>query len=86
VHATREGSRLVLTVADTGVGLDGGCAPGQGIGLANIRERLALLFGDGAGLELLANEPRGFVARIVMPLTANTSARAAERASAPIPP
>ena len=40
---------------------------GTGIGLANIRERLALLFGDRAALELAANAPRGFVARSVLP-------------------
>ena len=59
---------LVLTVADTGAGLDNGPQPGQGIGLANIRERLALLFGDAASLELEGNEPRGFVARIRLPV------------------
>jgi LytS/YehU family sensor histidine kinase len=58
---------LVLTVADTGAGLDSGPQPGQGIGLANIRERLALLFGDAATLELEGNEPRGFIARIRLP-------------------
>jgi sensor histidine kinase YesM len=57
---------LVITVADTGAGL-GSCTPGQGIGLANIRERLHLLFGNRAGLELEENAPRGFVARLVLP-------------------
>jgi len=57
---------LVVTVADTGAGL-GSHAPGQGIGLANIRERLALLHGDRAALELEENTPRGFVARLVFP-------------------
>jgi len=61
---------LLLTVADTGAGLAGG-EPGQGIGLANIRERLALLFGAEASLELGANEPRGFVARIRLPIAAS---------------
>ena len=58
-------ARLVVSVADTGVGLAE--APGQGIGLANIRERLALLYAGRAHLALEANEPRGFVARIVFP-------------------
>jgi len=58
---------LVVTVADTGAGL-GSHAPGQGIGLANIRERLALLHGDGAALDLEENTPRGFVARLVLPV------------------
>src|SRR5688500_991549 len=59
---------LVLTVSDTGAGLDAGSEPGQGIGLANIRERLELLFGEAAKLELEGNEPRGFVARIRLPV------------------
>ena len=62
------GNLLVLTVSDTGAGLDGGSQPGQGIGLANIRERLELLFGEAARLELEGNEPRGFVARIRLPV------------------
>ncbi len=59
---------LVVTVADTGAGL-GSHAPGQGIGLANIRERLLLLHGDRAALELEENTPRGFVARLALPVT-----------------
>jgi len=66
--------RLTVSVADTGVGLDE--CPGQGIGLANIRERLSLLYGDRAHLALEANEPRGFVARIVLPAAAVRDAAA----------
>lgn len=58
--------RWCLTVADTGAGL--ASAPGQGIGLANIRERLALHYAGGAELVLEENQPRGFVARLVLPL------------------
>ncbi|HEX4882787.1 MAG TPA: histidine kinase [Casimicrobiaceae bacterium] len=61
--------RLELRVADTGSGLAGPATPGQGVGLANIRERLALLYGDAAALELSVNEPSGFVARILLPAT-----------------
>jgi sensor histidine kinase YesM len=67
------GARLIVTVADTGAGLSS--HPGQGIGLANIRERLALLYGGDAELTLEENVPRGFVARLQLPL-----------ASIPIPP
>jgi sensor histidine kinase YesM len=56
---------LAVTVADTGAGLQEG--PGQGIGLSNIRERLDLLYGGRALLSLEENEPRGFIARIVLP-------------------
>jgi signal transduction histidine kinase len=66
-RALRDGhAAIVLTVADTGAGM--GAGPGAGgIGLANIRERLALLFGVDAALDLLANEPRGFIARVTLP-------------------
>jgi sensor histidine kinase YesM len=61
--------RLMLTVSDTGAGLGCSASPGQGIGLANIRERLALLYGPAASLDLESNEPCGFVARITLPVT-----------------
>jgi sensor histidine kinase YesM len=73
LSAAQDGDgRLVVTVADTGAGL--GDAPGQGIGLANIRERLDLLFGQRAELVLEENEPSGFVARIVLPPAPASSA------------
>ena len=68
VTVTREGEAMALCVADTGAGLAAHPGTGDGIGLANIRERLALLFGAGATLELEENEPRGFRARILLPL------------------
>src|SRR5207253_7221971 len=61
-----EGRSLEVEVADTGVGFR--ASGGSGIGLANIRARLAAIFGAGARLELLANEPCGVIARIVAPL------------------
>ncbi len=76
VSARTVDGRLVLEVADTGAGLAGSGAPGQGIGLANIRERLELLYGGAAALELGANAPRGFFARIVMPREGAAAARA----------
>jgi two-component sensor histidine kinase len=77
--------RLVLSVADTGTGLHGGGVKGQGIGLANIRERLALLFDGRASLELDGNVPRGFVARIVLPADTLPARAAAVPARAPAP-
>ncbi|MBK9114576.1 MAG: histidine kinase [Betaproteobacteria bacterium] len=62
----RVGDDVVLAVNDTGTGL-GAAAPGSGIGLANIRERLRLIYGERAALELEENDPRGFRARITLP-------------------
>ena len=66
VTVARAGEDVVLEVSDTGAGL-GASAPGSGIGLANVRERLRLVYGDRAVLDLEENEPRGFRARITLP-------------------
>jgi sensor histidine kinase YesM len=66
VSVERDGSNVSLLVCDTGAGFSSGISAG-GIGLANIRERLALLYGDNASLALEENEPRGFRARIILP-------------------
>jgi len=69
VSVERHGADLWLTVADTGAGFTNKPSD-SGIGLTNIRERLQLLYGTAATLELEANEPRGFRARIVLPVVA----------------
>lgn len=74
VTAALEGGQVVVTVADTGAGLASVTGSGTGIGLANIRERLALLYGDDAALELEENEPRGFVGRLRLPAARSLSA------------
>ncbi len=56
---------LVVSVADTGVGMSASGA--QGTGLANLRERLAIFFGDGARLELAENPPQGVAATLYCP-------------------
>ncbi len=66
VAVARDGDAVVLAVSDTGAGL-GATAPGSGIGLANIRERLRLVYGARAALDLEENDPRGFRARITLP-------------------
>jgi sensor histidine kinase YesM len=62
----RDGDNASILVVDTGAGMADGLSEG-GIGLANIRERIALLYGDRASLSLEENEPEGFRARIVLP-------------------
>jgi LytS/YehU family sensor histidine kinase len=64
IVARRDGDELVVSVADTGVGFGVAKTGGTGIGLANTRARLTALYGPGAVLELMANAPRGVVARI----------------------
>jgi LytS/YehU family sensor histidine kinase len=71
VRARRDGERLVVEVADTGVGFKSGS--GKGIGLANIRARLAAQFGDRGELSLRNNEPCGIVAAIAIPTRGDRS-------------
>jgi hypothetical protein len=59
--------KLQVTVADTGVGFGNGGTSGTGVGLANIRERLQLLYGDKATLTVGANQPSGTVVTITVP-------------------
>jgi hypothetical protein len=66
VEAHQMGTRLVLSVADTGAGMSE--TPGDGLGLNNIRERLALMYCDDASLELEENEPSGLLAKLNLPL------------------
>ncbi|QJR12998.1 hypothetical protein DSM104443_04092 [Usitatibacter rugosus] len=72
--------RLRLIVADTGRGF--GETIGAGVGLANIRERLAALYGDTAKLTLVENTPKGVVATIDVPADAARAASAAQAAQA----
>jgi hypothetical protein len=65
ITASLDAGRLKMVVADTGRGFSE--TPGAGVGLANIRERLAALYGEGAKLTLEANEPRGLIATIEVP-------------------
>ena len=65
VTASRRGDALLLSVADTGKGFD--ASSGSGVGLANIRARLAALYGAAATLKLEANSPRGVVASLILP-------------------
>jgi hypothetical protein len=65
VRAYREGAALRLEVQDDGAGLCTETAGGDGLGLANTRERLQQLYGAHASLQLLAQQP-GCLARITI--------------------
>ncbi len=84
ITAHAEGERLRLVVADTGRGFAD--TLGTGVGLTNIRERLAALYGDAASLTLEANTPRGVVATIEVPRSgARVAAAANDALPAPKP-
>jgi hypothetical protein len=76
---------LVVSVADTGLGFGASAdTQGTGTGLANIRERLELLYGREARLAISANVPSGTIASVTVPyrsVAAASAAAASSRAS-----
>ncbi len=72
---------LCLSVRDTGVGVSDltfASGRGQGVGLSNVRRRLACVYGHAASLELSSNPGSGTVAVIRMPLAALAVSQAAQ--------
>ncbi len=56
---------VAVEVRDNGVGFQAGAGTsGSGIGLANIRARLAALYASGASLVLMQGDPAGVIARV----------------------
>ncbi len=76
VEVRRAGERCKVSVHDTGVGLHS-ANRGLGTGLAALRERLELIFGDQVVLRVSAQEPRGVLAELEFP------ARGATKGDAP---
>lgn len=66
VRVWRNLSNLQVEVQDSGVGL--GVNPPEGVGIANVRERLRLAFGDQATCLLENIEPHGVLATVNMPI------------------
>jgi two-component system LytT family sensor kinase len=75
------GDRLLLEVEDDGVGMaigraepiaaetmDGLGREGTGIGMRNVRERMQVLYGDDAQVEMVSRPGRGTKVRLVMPV------------------
>ena len=66
VDAREAEGLLCLRVTDTGVGMNTGSP--EGVGLENVRGRLARLYGDRGRLAIYRHDPNGVVAEITMPL------------------
>ncbi|MEC5387457.1 histidine kinase [Uliginosibacterium sp. H3] len=67
IRVTREAGMLHIVVQDDGVGFAASSAGGQGVGLSNVRERLAALFGGQARIEVRENVPAGVVVALWIP-------------------
>lgn len=71
IEARKVGDRVAITVSDTGPGVDGqtmrGVQPSTGVGLANIRDRLAQAYGADQRFETQTNITGGFGVIIDIP-------------------
>jgi LytS/YehU family sensor histidine kinase len=67
VTVRRDGRQIECVVSDDGVGL-GDKAPEHGTGLANVKRRLELLFGDDHALVVAPRTPRGVTVTVRFPL------------------
>ncbi|MBI5919496.1 MAG: histidine kinase [Nitrosomonadales bacterium] len=65
IAVTQANEQLDIEVSDNGVGL--GSAPASGTGLANVRARLAALYGNAGRLELEDRADGGTTARLRLP-------------------
>lgn len=67
VRAEVQHGKLAVTVADTGVGFGKAATAGTGVGLANVRERLQLLYGSKASLQVREHNSGGTAVTITVP-------------------
>ncbi len=74
ISATRDGTRLILTVYNDGPPLPKEeAALSRGIGMQNSRARLLMLYGDEARLRLRDTPPHGVRAEIILPFRTSPS-------------
>jgi len=67
IAGSRDRSWLRLTIEDNGVGLRSGAAHREGVGLTNVRERLATLHAGAHEFEIAARPEGGVVVKIKLP-------------------
>ena len=69
ISAQADGDNMVLSVADDGEAMDKGHVGGNGIGLANVRDRLEARYKSAARLDTHAKRGGGYVATLTLPLS-----------------
>jgi LytS/YehU family sensor histidine kinase len=67
IRASTENGTLVVTVRDTGDSVSAPTGDGSGTGLKRLRERLAVLYGADARLDVGREPSGGFLATLVIP-------------------
>lgn len=84
ISGTVADDTLVIRVSDNGVGLVvESSARGHGIGLANVRDRLRILYGDDESLSLTSNETGGAISELRIPVRRRSSSATPADASEP---
>ena len=70
ISASASGGMLEISVRDSGLGLADAppSSRGGGIGVATTRERLHVLYGEGAAVRIEPAQPHGTLARLIFPL------------------
>jgi len=85
IYASQENGRTIIEIEDDGTGVRESGAPGRGIGMHNVDERLKVAFGQEYRFELTSREGAGTQARIEIPdLRALWSRREKDRANTDI--
>ena len=74
IKAERDGSNLVLSVTDDGEAVDASHVGGNGIGLANVRDRLEARYRSAARLDTQVITGGGFIAMLTLPLSKRITA------------
>ena len=69
IDARREGDVLILSVTDDGEPMDADHVGGNGIGLANVRDRLEARYRSAARLDTHIVQAGGFIAMLTLPLS-----------------
>lgn len=87
VRSRIEGSKMVVEVEDDGVGMPTAeispfAGGGAGIGMRNVRERLAVLYGSAALFDVVSRPGRGTRVTLVIPLEPNELVLAAQTSAA----
>jgi two-component system LytT family sensor kinase len=87
IEARTEQGMLIVRVADNGVGVRPGAGEsGHRIGLANVRDRLSILYGDDNRLRLSNGDIGGAVAELTIPARRRATVRATDNPSEPSDP
>ena len=69
IMATHGDGMMVISVTDDGEPMDGSDGGGNGIGLANVRDRLEARYRSAATLQTHASAKGGFIATLTLPLS-----------------